>query len=85
MTDCSEQVASLLAYADAHGARWCEERAAEELADLAGRRRGPLEAARDVLVARLHRDPGDVTTTNALRLIYRALDRAAFESGALPR
>lgn len=62
-------------------ADWRDEGAADELVRIADGRRGPLEAARDALVARLHRDPGDTQATNALRLVQRALDRARFEVG----
>ena len=61
--------------------RWRDADAVEELLALAGGVRDPLEAARDEFVARLHRDPGDVAATQALRLVLRALDRAAFSFG----
>lgn len=58
--------------------RWRDDDAVEELVRLAGGWREPLEKARDQLIARLHRDPGDLRATNALRLVHRALDRARF-------
>jgi hypothetical protein len=64
------------------GRHWGDEEAVAELVSLAGGQRRPLEAARDALVARLHRDPGDFGATAALRLVLRALDRADFEMGA---
>lgn len=47
--------------------------AVEELVDLAGRERRPLEAAAGVFVARLHRRSDDYEATRALHLIHRAL------------
>jgi hypothetical protein len=77
-TTTSELTGRALALAD----EWADPGAAGELVQLAGGWRGPLEAARDALVARLHRDPGDLRATNALRLVLRALERARFETVA---
>jgi hypothetical protein len=71
----------LVARATELGRRWRDDGAVEEIVSLAGGRRGPLEAARDTLVARLHREPGDVAATQALCLVLRALDRAQYEVG----
>lgn len=60
-------------------ADWQRDGAADELVRMADGWRGPLEAARDALVSRLHRDPGDRGATDALRLVHRALDRARLE------
>ena len=56
------------------------EEAIEELVELAGRRRAPLESARDALVARLLRRADDFEATRALRLVTVALQRVGWES-----
>jgi len=48
--------------------------ATRALAAAAGGRRAELEETRDVFIDRLHRDSDDYAATNALRLVYGAID-----------
>jgi len=55
------------------------EEAIQELIQLAGGRRAPLDSARDALVARLSRTSEDFEATRALRLVTIALQRVGWE------
>lgn len=52
--------------------------AVEQLVALAGHRRPGLEAARDALIARLHRRSDDFDAAHALQLVERALWRVGW-------
>lgn len=58
--------------------------ATSELVTAAGGRRAELEEARDLLVDRLHRASDDYAATNALRLVYRAIDVVDVENVTEP-
>ena len=54
------------------------------LVELAGGRRPPLEAARSLLVARLHGRSDDFGATRALSLVSAALSRIGWEMRPAP-
>lgn len=58
--------------------------AVEQFVALADHRRPGLEAARDALVARLHRRPDDFDAAHALQLVERALRQVGWPGNALP-
>jgi hypothetical protein len=60
------------------------EEAINELVELAGGQRGPLEAAAHSFVARLHRRSDDFVATNALRLVNAALGRVGWVGAGSP-
>lgn len=58
--------------------------AVEELVALAGHRRPRLEAARSLLIARLHGRSDDFDAAQALQLVERALTRVGWEGEVVP-